>query len=226
MALTIRKAVAKDVPAWLEILQITTGGYPDPQVFDPGWIQTQLHETKAPESETWVAEENGAIQSTISFLLPGGNPDNPVANLGRHLTRPEAYTNGGASTLITKAIELATERKQLAISRVLASDLALQQLYEEAGFIPVGFQPFKHAYRGRESVVFYSRLCGVDVHARVPIAETIPEIAELAQFVLGNFQIGVPAVGRDGVTGYPLQSEFEFIEIGRATSELQSQSNL
>jgi CRP/FNR family transcriptional regulator, cyclic AMP receptor protein len=212
MGFTIRKAVAQDAPAWLELLRLATeNDYPDKQVYDADFIAAQLQETAA---ETWIAEEDGVIEATFTFLPPGAGSANPVANIGRHFQRPEAYGTGAASALIGKAVEEAQSRKQLLVSRVLASDLQQQHLYESAGFAPVGFQPYKHSQKNRESVVFYYRLGGVDLGARLPISESIPQVAELAQLSLGSLNLGVPAVGRDGLTGYPLQSDFEFTEGG------------
>src|SRR5688572_5512464 len=163
MGLTIRKALAADAPAWLELLRLATENeYPDKQAYDSDFIAAQLQEAGA---ETWIAEDAGVIYATLTFLPPGSESTNPVANIGRHLQRPEAYENGAATALIEKAVEEAQSRKQLLISRVPASDLQQQHLYEAAGFAPVGFQPHKHAHKGRESVIFYYRLGGVDVAA-------------------------------------------------------------
>jgi CRP/FNR family transcriptional regulator, cyclic AMP receptor protein len=221
MGLTIRKAAAADASAWLDLLRVVSGDdYPDKRVYDPAWAAAQLEED---HSETWVADFDGVILASISFLPAGSESGNPVAHIGRHLNRPEAYENGAAIALLERAFQLAHERKHLLISRVLASDNLQQQLYEQAGFTPVGFQPFKHSHKARESVVFYYRLGGHDVAARLPISESLPQIAELAQLVLGNLNIGLPAVGRDGLTGYPLQSELEFIEATREDFEIWRQ---
>src|SRR5688572_23055456 len=171
MELTVRKAVAADAPSWAEFLRLVTdNAYPDQEAYDPASIAAQLE-----EAETWIAEYAGMIYATLSFLPSAPEPPNPVANLGRHLQRSEAYDNGAAAALLAKAVELAQSREQLVISRVLASDAQQQCLYEQAGFAPVGFQPHKHApirppdettsatqQRARESVIFYYRLGGVD----------------------------------------------------------------
>lgn len=208
--MNIRKAAIQDVPAWLDLLRSAVGDdYPDKQIYESAWAAAQLQETDA---ETWIAEENGVIHGSISFLLPSADNQNPVANVGRHLNRPEAYSNGAALALMQKAAETANERKQLLISRVIASDQQQQLLYENAGFVCVGFQPFKHTHRVRESVLFYYRLAGHDISSRLPLSESLPQVSELAQLVLTRFSLSPPANVRDGVTGYPLQTEAEFAE--------------
>lgn len=220
MRLTIRKATPEDVPAWLELFRASTNdNYPDKQLYDPASIAAHLQD---PATETWLAE-NGTLLSTLSFLPASAEPANPVIHIGRQLHRPEAFDNGAALALLEKAFALAQDRKHLLISRVLASDNFLQQLYEKAGFTPVGYQPFKHSHNLRESVIFYYRLGGHDISTRLPLSESLPQVAELARFVLGNLNIGLAAPGRDGLTGYPLQSELEFIEATREDFELWRQ---
>jgi hypothetical protein len=208
MGVIIRKSAASDAPAWLELLRANFAEeYPDSQTYDPAWVANQLQDGEG--VETWVAEMDGHLQSTVSFLPPSFENNNPVANLGRHLNRPESYANGSAEALMRKIVELASERKQLLVSRVFGSDNPQQILYEHAGFCCVGFQPIKHTHRVREGVLFYYHLTRHDFENRLPISESLPEVSELAAAVLECFNISKAASVRDGVTGYPLHSELQ-----------------
>jgi CRP/FNR family cyclic AMP-dependent transcriptional regulator len=211
MGVTVRKAAAPDAPAWLELLKPAFDEYPDKQVLDAAWVASQLEEAEG--IETWVAELDGKLQSAISFLPPSFENNNPVANIGRHLNAADSYSNGAAEALMRKVVELASERKQLLVSRILASDTQQQILYEKAGFSCVGFQPIKHTNRVREGALFYCHITRHDIGNRVPISESLPQVAELAGAVLASFSIlkGATSV-RDGVTGYPLQSELQVNE--------------
>src|SRR2546421_373774 len=205
MPALIRKAVAGDAPRWIDLVKSAVGDdYPDKQVYDPTWVASQF--ALGSDVETWVADGGEKLLCSVSFLppLPGNN--NPVANIGRYMNRPEAYSDGSAAALITKIGELAVERKQLIISRVFAADNHCQILHEQAGFSCVGFQPFKHMHRRREGVLFYYRLGRPDIVSRLPISESLPQISELASTVLKALDLGDPAKIRDGATGYPLQS--------------------
>jgi hypothetical protein len=211
MAAVIRKAVAGDAPKWIDLVQSTLGeDYPDKQVYDPSWVASQF----APGSdvETWVAELSGRLVAAVSFLppLPGNN--NPVANIGRYLNRPEAYTLGAAEALVQKISEITLERKQILISRVFASDNAAQILHEQAGFVCIGYQPFKHMHRRREGILFYYRLGRPDIIKRLPISDSLPQISELAGKVLHNLNLGDPSLARDGATGYPLLTELKIAD--------------
>jgi CRP/FNR family cyclic AMP-dependent transcriptional regulator len=211
MPATIRKALAGDAPKWIDLVKSTLGeDYPDKQVYDPTWVASQF--APGADVESWVAESGGKLIASVSFLppLPGNN--NPVANVGRHMNRPEAYNDGSAGALIQKVGELAVERKQLMISRVFASDNQAQILHEQAGFVCVGFQPFKHMHRRREGILFYYRLGRPDLVKRLPISDSLPQISELAGKVLKRLNLGDLALVRDGATGYPLQTELKIVE--------------
>lgn len=209
MPLNIRKAAAGDAPAWLELLKVSFGeDYPEKQVYDPAWVVAQLEQ--GGETETWVAEENGELHSALSLLPPSFENNNPVANLGRHLNSPTAFNNGAAEALLRQITTVAEERKQVVVSRVLSSDHPLQLLYENAGFFCIGFQPFKHLARVREGTLFYYRMGQHDLAHRLSISDSLPQVTELAALVLANLNIVRPSPIRDGVTGYPLQSELEF----------------
>lgn len=211
MPANIRKAIAADAPKWIDLVKATLGeDYPDKQVYDPAWAASQF--APGADAETWVAEESGRLLGALSFLppLPGNN--NPVANIGRIAVRPEAYGNGAASALIAKACELCAERKQIVVSRVFASDNQAQILHEQAGFMCVGFQPFKHMHRRREGILFYYRVGRPDALKRLPISASLPQISELATAVLCALSLGEPSKVRDGATGYPLQTELKITE--------------
>ncbi|MDX1953324.1 MAG: cyclic nucleotide-binding domain-containing protein [Verrucomicrobiota bacterium] len=206
MALTIRKATAADVPGWIALLKATLDAdYPDKQAYDPALIASQLQE--GADVETWVADTGTQLQSALTFLPPLSANNNPVANIGRHLNRPEAFGDGSAMALLTKANEIARERQQVLVSRVFASDSALQRLYEQAQFICVGFQPFKHMNKVREGTLFYFRFSVPDAVKRFPISESLSQVSELATLVLSKLNIPNPVSIRDGVTGYPLQTD-------------------
>ncbi|HEY6226592.1 MAG TPA: cyclic nucleotide-binding domain-containing protein [Verrucomicrobiae bacterium] len=211
MPALIRKAVAADAPKWIDLIKSTVGeDYPDKQVYNPTWVASQF--APGADVETWVADDNGNVLASASFLppLPGNN--NPVANVGRYMNRPGAYNDGSAAALIKHLGDLSVQRKQLVISRVFAADNQSQVLHEQAGFVCVGFQPFKHMHRHREGVLFYYRLGRPDIVKRLAISESLPQISELASKVLHGLNLGDPAKVRDGATGYPLQSELKITD--------------
>src|ERR1700679_4303352 len=112
MVASIRPASAVDALKWLDLIQTALGNrYPAKEIYDVNWIASQLD----PESgaETWVAELDGRLQRTISFLKPDGPNANPVANLGRNLIRPESVANGAAEHLMRSINEVALRRGEM-----------------------------------------------------------------------------------------------------------------
>ena len=212
MGALIRKAVPADAPRWLDLLIAAFGeDYPDKQVYDLGWISNQFLSPTC--IETWVAEVDGRLHGSVAFLPPFLENNNPVANLGRVLIRPEGHADGSAEALLKKVAETAAEKNRiLLVSRVFASDNAQQILFENAGFVCVGFQPLKHLNRSREGTLFYLKLARPELVSRLPISESLPQISELAALVLASLKLPNPPLVRDGATGYPLQSDLKCAE--------------
>ena len=219
MPAIIRLATAKDAPLWLDLVQSVFGAeYPAKEVYDPVWIAREL---EAPVGqETWVAEVDGRINASISFLKPAGTNANPIDNLGRNLHRPESFTDGSADALLKKINDLAGARAQMVVARVSASDNPQQVLYENNGYVCVGFQPFKHMLQGRFGVLFYVRAATPILVTRLPLSESLPQISDLASAALEKLKISNPMLVRDGVTGYPLQSDLKIHEASLEDFEL------
>ena len=134
MGSSIRPANAADAPEWLDLVRTSLGNdYPAKEVYDIEWIATQLDPNNG--CETWVAEVDGRLQGTISFLKPEGPNDNPVANLGRNLIRPESVANGSADMLMRSVNELTSQRGEMAVVRISALDNAQQILFENLGYV-------------------------------------------------------------------------------------------
>ena len=207
MAANIRKATAEDAPGWITLVKTALGDdHPNKQIYDPVWAAAELA-SGLPGNETWVGELDGKILASISVLGAVTANENPVCNLGRNLFDPSSYADGTAEALLMKVTELAVLRRQMCVTRVLASDNAQQVLVEKSGFVCVGFQPLKHITKTREEVLFYVKRARSMVSNRLPLSESLPQIGELAAAVLHNLVIvGIPAV-RDGGTGYPLQTD-------------------
>jgi len=208
MGAVIRLANAGDAELWLDLLRAVIGDeYIDRRVYDPAWACTQIDTSSG--QETWVAEDSGKLLCAISLLAPTPANKNPIVNLGRHFCRPESFADGSAEALLLKINELAAERKQMVVGRVLVSDNPQQILYENLGYVCAGFQPYKHMHRVREGTVFYLWFDRPDFVPRLPLSESLSQVSELAMLVLESLKISNPLCVRDGVTGYPLQSDLK-----------------
>lgn len=208
-AIVVREAIADDAASWLSLLKVTLGeDHPAKEVYDPSWITSEL--AADTPSNTWIAEADGQIQASVTFLSPLPQADNPVMNLGRNLFRPESFDNGSASELIKKIHEFNADENYMQVVRVLASDVKQQSLFEEQGYVCIGFQPFKHLHRAREGVLFYLRAGAKGLEHRLPLSESLPQIGELCTISLKNCGVTPPSLIRDGVTGYPLKTEISF----------------
>jgi hypothetical protein len=208
MGTSIRPASAADAPQWLDLIIAVLGTeYPVKEVYDLDWIASQLNPETGPE--TWVADVDGRLDGTVSFLKPDGPNANPVANLGRNLVRPEGVANGAAENLMRSINELASERGQMAVVRISGLDNAQQILFENLGYSCVGFQPLKHMLQQRVGILFYVRGASSVLVTRNSLSESLPQVSELAIASLERLQIPHMMVVRDGASGYPLQCELK-----------------
>jgi hypothetical protein len=208
MGLSIRAATVADAPQWLNLVLAAFGdAYPAKELYDVNWIAHMLDPANG--EETWVAESAGRLQAGISFLKPWGPNGNPVANLGRNLTRPESVADGSAEALLRAVNEIATQRGQMAIVRIAAADNAQQILFENLGYVCVGFQPLKHMLQQRVGILFYVLGANSVLVTRNPLSESLPQVSELGMAALANLHIPGHLVVRDGACGYPLQSDLK-----------------
>ena len=208
MGPTIRPAAAADAPKWLELLQCTYGSrHPSKEVYDVNWVSGQLD--PAAGHETLVVEADGRLTASLSLLKPDVPSDNPVANLGRILFSPESLADGTAGALIQALNQVADERNQMTVARVSALENGHQALFENLGYSCVGYQPLKHLLEKRVGVLFYVRGASSVLVTRLPLSESLPQVAELSAAVLENLQIRNPMTVRDGATGYPLQVDLK-----------------
>jgi CRP-like cAMP-binding protein len=211
MGSSIRPASPADAPEWLDLVRTVLGDeYPVKEVYDLNWIAAQLNPDSG--AETWVAEMDGRLEGTISFLKPDGPNANPVANLGRNLIRPESVASGSAGTLMRSINELASQRGEMAVVRISALDNAQQILFENLGYSCVGFQPLKHLLQQRVGVLFYVRGANSVLVTRNSLSESLPQVSELALTSLERLEIPNSLVVRDGATGYPLQCDLKVHE--------------
>ena len=153
--------------------------YPVKAIYDPGWIASQLDAETG--QETWVAEVGGRLNGSISFLKPASVSSNPVANLGRNLFRPESVADGSAEMLLRSVKDLTAQRNEMAIVRIAATDNAQQILFENLGYVCVGFQPLKHMLQQRVGVLFYVHGANSVLVTRTPLSESLPTSANWAR---------------------------------------------
>lgn len=206
MSAIVRPATRNDAIFWLELLQDTLGSeYPAKEVYDPAWIAKELD--PASGQETWVAEADGRLQASISFLRPTAGNVNPITHLGRNLLRQESFADGSSEALVRRVNDLVAEREQMIVVRIPASDNSQQVLFEKLGYVCVGFQPLKHILRTRQGILFYVHAARFGQVTRLSLSESLPQISELAGVVLTSLKIPNPLQVRDGVTGYPLHAE-------------------
>lgn len=211
MDVTIRPSTPDDAPTWLSLVRAILGDeHPAKKVYDTGWILEEMGDND--DSQAWLALGDGAIQASVT-LLSSTRDQNPVTNIARNLFLPESYENGSAEALIRQISDLAEARQEMIVTRVLASDMVQQTLFEKLGFFCVGYQPYKHLHQIREGILFYVKLSQDKLQVRMPMSESLGHFQELASTALQICGLKPPASVRDGVTGYPLKTEIQVQDV-------------
>lgn len=204
----VRLANPKDAPRWIDLLKGVIGcDYTAKQVYNEAFVASLLDPRNG--EETYILESENKLLSSISILKPAAYLNNPVMNLGRVFFDKESYSDGSAKLAVEKMTRLAKERQQLIVTRVPEDDKRQQELFESCGFICVGYQPYKHIIQTRKGFFYYVYNTAGVLEARAEVSESLSEISELASAVLGMLGISNPAVVRDGIAGYPLQTDLK-----------------
>jgi hypothetical protein len=77
----------------------------------------------------------------------------------------------------------------MAIVRIAANDNAQQILFENLGYVCVGFQPLKHMLQQRVGILFYVSGANSVLVTRNPLSESLPQVSELGTAALEKLQI-------------------------------------
>lgn len=201
-----RQAKPIDAKNWVDLLQVSLGtDYPVKQIYDIDFAASLLDPANG--EETYIVDDGNRFLASVTILKPVEFINNPVMNLGRIFFRPQSYSDGSAKLLIENICQIARQRQQLVVARVPGYDTEQQILFENKGFTCVGFQPYKHTIQTRKGFLFYVLKIEGVLAERTTISESLPQVGELACAVLEGFGIVNPMVLRDGVAGYPLQSD-------------------
>ena len=216
MGLEIRPATAADAAAWLELAKAALGEqYPAKELFDLNWIAREL--SPGALNETWVAEANGSLRASVSFLGTEGVKTNPDRQFGPHAFPPRQphrrLGQGPAAKASMNWPTSAGKRSSPASPRWTRDTRLSSRIWVT---FASGYQPIKHLLNKRTGMLFYVRGAKAVLVTRLPLSESLPQVAELAIATLENLRIVNPIVVRDGACGYPLQSD---LKISAATPE-------
>ena len=215
MGLEIRPATAADAASWLELVKAALGEqYPAKELYDLNWIAREL--APGALNETWVAQANGSLRASVSFLGIEGLKTNPIANLGRMLFRRDSLTDGSAKALLQKVNRTGRPARGNRHHPRLPAGRRTPDSLRGPG-LHLRRLSANQAFAEQENRHPFLRARGQGGARHPPAAsESLPQVAELAIATFENLRIVNPIVVRDGACGYPLQSD---LKISGATPE-------
>ncbi len=204
----IRIAQTSDAKKWIDLLISCLGDdYQVKQIYDSEFVSSLLNPKSS--EETYIVDVNDELIASITVFKPVEFVNNPVMNIGRILIKPQSLSDGSAKLLFDTIQKIANEQKQNIVACVPAYAYELQVFFENCGYICVGFQPCKHTIQTRKDFLFYVLKIDDISFSRTVISESLPQIGELASCVLESVGIVNTLVSRDGIAGYPLQTDIK-----------------
>lgn len=91
-------------------------------------------------------------------------------------------------------------------------DAQQQELFEQCGFVCVGYQPNKHLINTHKGFLFYVLKNPDILGQRMVVSGSLSHVASLALAVFENYGIVNRILIRDNIAGYPIETESEIVE--------------
>jgi hypothetical protein len=148
------------------------------------------------------------ILGTVSVLMQQETAQTVTGVLTRLATLEIPERAEIAAGLVATALQSLAGNLQNCFAEIPSSALWAQAACEQAGFVPCGFLPAKHAGEPRGSAIVYSHLSQAARNARRPHPEIVEGARDLACESLRAHGLIEDVGVRDDVTPYPAECDF------------------
>ncbi len=158
--------------------------YPFPQVLQPDWVDAML----VTKMIRWVlAETSEPLPVAAAGILKGvGSRNDGIAECFGLVVDPRHRGAGLGHGLLERVRELTSRETTVALGQMRTVDPAAAQVVQQAGFVPIGFEPFVHRMlAGEESMVAVALLPPAGLARRIGDGHTTAAVRALADLVLG-----------------------------------------
>lgn len=179
-----------DSDAIAELFRINYGpDFYSGDVYDGTWVKKCVYNT---EMVGLVNRDGDEITSAVSIQFDYGNQFDQTGKISRFVVHPVKKSPGLEQRMLRAIFEVAENNVEYVEGDTLCDRPHVQNELEVAGFAPVGYLPnYWHVGTQRRSLVRYAKPHGNGLmlrSSRTPAL--IPEVADLANFVLG--EVGLP----------------------------------
>lgn len=209
--LRVREAEERDLPAIMEIFQLTYGkDYLYQGFYDEWWLKRSVF---SDDILMLVAEDDERVLGTGSVVFDIGAHSDLIGEFGRLAVHPEARGRGVGKRIMEQRVALARPRLHVAIVENRTSHTYSQRISTAFGFAPVGFLPLKHTFAARESIALYVQHFGSALRLRNNHPRIVPEAHALAHLALASCGLEYDCIVDENSAPYPGGEEFALEEL-------------
>lgn len=187
--------------------------YPFPDVYDGTWVKRCVY---GGDIVCAVLEGGSEVIASCAVLLDSGDYNDQIGQLARLVVHPSSTGKGVGRRIINGVLEAAESYVDFAVAEARTAHAHSQKMVEEAGFAVVGFVPqYRVALGKREGQVIYAKLSENGRALRDASPRVIPEIAPLAQHVLGVMGLAPTLNIIDACQAYPVERTWRMQRVDR-----------
>lgn len=209
----VRPAHEADVPAIRDLyVEVYGKEYPHQEVFDEHWLKKSIF---SDDALILVAEdaESGRLAGTASVLLDFGAHSDLIAEFGRLAVHPDFRRQGIGKLLMAKRLEAIGDRLHVGLVVARSVHPYAQQISLAHHFYPVGFLPFRHQFKHRESFALLARHFGDAIALRKNNPRIIPEVYPLANLVMKLGHLPCDLIVDEESPPYPHGGDYRLEEL-------------
>ena len=212
----VRRVEESDAPEIIKLLKMTYGGdYPSPKVYRTASVRRCVHNR---DMVGLVYVENEKVAASVALQFDYGRSTDQVGKISRFVVFARFNRDWVTHSLLKSVFEAAAENLEFVEGDLIVDSRFVQDQCELAGFSPLAYLPryweVKLLNRG---VLPYGKLLGNGYAVRSKmIPQLIPEVEELARFILGDMALPTELKVEMDCAAYETDSSYELRPLDRS----------
>ena len=208
----IRPAEERDIDSIIRIFhEVYKEDYPYTHFFDPNWLRQSIYTDNMVMLGACDCG-SGEVLGTASVVYGAGIHSDLQAEFGRLAVSCKARGRGIGNLLMEKRLEIVEERIHIGIVENRCPHDYSQKISTKYQFSPVGFLPYKHQFKNRESIALFAQVFNEALALRKNNPRLIPLVYTLAQMSFQNCGLPFDGVLDELSEVYPLRSNYHIEE--------------
>jgi ribosomal protein S18 acetylase RimI-like enzyme len=211
----VRYVKESDVPEIIELFEMTYGGdYISPDVYSGKSIKRCVHNR---DMVGLVYVENNRVAASVALQFDYGRSSDQVGKISGFVVFPRFNRDWVAHSLLKSVFEAAEENLEYVLGDLIVDSRFVQDQVEVAGFSPLAYLPrYWEVGLLNRGVLPYGKLLGNGYAVRSQmIPNLIPEVAELARFILGDMRLSTKVEVETDCASYQTDASYDLRPLDR-----------